>query len=118
MEFKTTNADQAVIVTIIGRLDTVTAPEYEKQIRALIDGGNHCFVVDFAQLDYISSAGLRVLLVMAKLLKAKAGQVCFANVNSTVHSVFEMSGFSALFKMKNSVIEALAAVGNNLDPNG
>ena len=118
MEFNTATADKAVIVTITGRLDTVTAPEYEKRVRALIEGGSHCFVVDFAQLDYISSAGLRVLLVMAKLLKAKAGQVCFANVNSTVHSVFEMSGFSALFKMENSVSEALTAVGNNRDPNG
>ncbi len=118
MEFKTTNADHAIIITVTGRLDTVTAPEYEKQIRALIDSGNNCFVVDFEQLDYISSAGLRVLLVMAKLLKTKAGQVCFANVNSTVYSVFEMSGFSALFKIENSVTEALAALENNLNLNG
>lgn len=110
MEFKTKNEANAVIVSVSGRLDTVTAPEYEKQIRALIDSGNSCFVVDFAQLDYISSAGLRALLIMAKLLKAKTGQVCFANVNNNVRSVFEMSGFSALFMIENSVTEALAAL--------
>lgn len=110
MEFQTKNEANAVIVSVGGRLDAVTAPEYEKRIRELIDDGNSCFVVDFAQLEYISSAGLRGLLVMAKLLNAKGGQVCFANVNGNVLSVFEMSGFNALFKIENSVAEALAAL--------
>ncbi|WP_019867232.1 STAS domain-containing protein [Methylovulum miyakonense] len=110
MDFKTKNEAGTLIVSVGGRLDTVTAPEYEKQIRALIDGGNSRFVVDFARLDYISSAGLRGLLVMAKLLNAKDGKVCFANVNGNVRSVFEMSGFNDLFKIENSVSEALATL--------
>jgi anti-anti-sigma factor len=109
MDLQTRIENNAIVVTISGRLDAVTAPEYEKRIRELIDGGNSYFVVDFEPLDYISSAGLRVLLLMAKLLKEKGGKVCFANVNGNVRSVFEMSGFTALFKMENSVAEALVA---------
>jgi anti-anti-sigma factor len=67
-------------------------------------------VVDFDQLDYISSAGLRGLLLMAKLLNAKGGQSCLANVKGNVRSVFDMCGFCSVFKIENSVAEALAAI--------
>ena len=110
MDLQTKVENNAIIVAISGRLDAVTAPEYEKKIREMIDSGNSDFVVDFEKLDYISSAGLRALLLMAKLLKVKDGNVCFANVNGNVRSVFEMSGFTALFNIENSVAEALAAL--------
>lgn len=111
MDLQTKTENQAIVVTISGRLDAVTAPAYEKSIRELIDGGNSNFVIDFEQLDYISSAGLRALLLMAKLLKEKGGQVCFASVKGNVRSVFDMSGFTGLFRTENSVAEALAALG-------
>lgn len=111
MDLQTTIENNAIVITISGRLDAVTAPEYEKRVREMIANGNNDFVVDFAQLDYISSAGLRALLLMAKLLKEKSGNVCFANVDGNVRSVFEMSGFAALFKMENSVAAALATLG-------
>ena len=111
MDLQTKIENRAIVVTISGRLDAVTAPEYEKSIRALIDEGNGDFVVDFEQLDYISSAGLRALLLMAKLLKEKGGQVCFASVKGNVRSVFDMSGFTGLFRIEDSVAEALAALG-------
>ena len=110
MDLQTKNEKNAIVVTISGRLDAVTAPEYEKRIRELIDGGNCVFVVDFEQLDYISSAGLRALLLMAKLLKEKDGRVCLANVKGNVRSVFDMSNFIAIFKMEDSVQAALDAL--------
>lgn len=110
MDLQTRTENNAIVITISGRLDTVTAPEYEKKILELIEGGNNCFVVDFEQLDFISSAGLRVLLLMAKLLKEKNGQVRLANVKGNVYSVFEMSGFTTLFKMENSIAAALATL--------
>ena len=108
MDLQTKIENNAIVVTISGRLDAVTAPEYGKRIRELIDSGNSKFVVDFEQLDYISSAGLRALLLMAKLLKEKGGRVCLANVKGNVRSVFDMSGFIAIFKMEESVAAALA----------
>lgn len=110
MEIRTKQEVNATIVTITGRLDAVTAPEYEKQVHELIDGGAVRFVVDFEALDYISSAGLRGLLVTAKLLKAKGGKVRFANVKGTVKEVFDISGFGSIFQMDESVAAALAAL--------
>jgi len=110
MEFQTRTENNAIVIAISGRLDTVTAPECEKKIRELIDGRNSKFVVDFDQLDYISSAGLRALLLMAKLLKEKDGEVCLANVKGNVRSVFDMSGFIAIFKMEDSVKAAVDAL--------
>lgn len=110
MEFQVKNEANATVVTITGRLDAVTAPEYEKKVQELIGGGNLSFVVDFERLDYISSAGLRGLLVTAKQLKAKSGQVRFANVKGAVREVFDMSGFNSIFAMDDSVAAALAAL--------
>jgi stage II sporulation protein AA (anti-sigma F factor antagonist) len=107
MDLQTKIENNAIVVTISGRLDAVTAPEFEKRIQELIDSGNIYIAVDFEQLDYISSAGLRGLLLMAKLLSAKGGRACLANVNGNVRSVFDMCGFNTVFKMENSVVEAL-----------
>lgn len=108
MNLQTRIENNVTVLTVSGRLDTVTAPEYEKNIREMISGGNVKFVVDFEQLEYISSAGLRGLLVMAKLLNEKGGRMCLANVKGNVRSVFDMCGFTAVFAMKDSVSEALA----------
>lgn len=108
LQIKTEN--NATVISVSGRLYAVTAPDYEKKIRELIDGGNRYFVVDFEKLDYISSAGLRALLLMAKLLKEKGGKMCLANVAGDVLSVFEMSGFTEIFKIEDSVATALAAL--------
>lgn len=110
MDLQTRTENSTTVVTLSGRLDAVTAPEFEQSIRELIDNGNIYIVVDFEQLDYISSAGLRGLLLMAKLLNAKSGRACLANVTGNVRSVFDMCGFCSVFKMENSVAEALAAI--------
>src|SRR5437667_4007479 len=98
------------VVSVSGRLDGVTAPEYERTVRELIDGGTTRVVLDFDQLEYISSVGLGELLVTAKLLKEKDGQFCVANVHGNVLSVFEMCGIGKLLKIHPSVAEALAAL--------
>ena len=108
MEIQTKKETNGTVVTITGRLDAVTAPEYEKEVNELISGGEITFVVDFDGLDYISSAGLRGLLVTAKQLKGKGGQVRFANVKGTVKEVFDISGFGSIFQMDDTVAVALA----------
>jgi len=92
-------------------MDAVTAPEFEKVIKQLIEEGNKGFVVDFKGLDYISSAGLRALLATAKLLKGKGGQIRFANITGTVKEVFDISGFGSIFQMHDSVAAAVAEIG-------
>ncbi len=110
MEIQTRNEANATVVTITGRLDAVTAPEYEATVQQLIAGGSIRLVIDFAGLDYISSAGLRGLLVTAKLLKAKGGLVRFATVEGTVKEVFDISGFGSIFQMDATVAASLAAL--------
>jgi anti-anti-sigma factor len=110
MEIRTKKEAHATVVAITGRLDAVTAPEYEKKMQELIGGGDIRLVVDFEALEYISSAGLRGLLVTAKLLKAKGGHVRFANVAGTVKEVFDISGFGSIFQMDATVAGALAAL--------
>jgi anti-anti-sigma factor len=110
MEIQTKKEASAIVVTITGRLDAVTAPEYEKKLNELIAAEETCFVVDFEQLNYISSAGLRALLATAKRLKVLGGHIRFANVKGTVKEVFDISGFGTIFQMDDSVAAALAKV--------
>lgn len=110
MEIQANKEENVTVVKIAGRFDAVTAPEYEKKIRELVETGDNRFVVDVENLDYISSAGLRALLVTAKLLKAKDGQMRLANVTGTVKEVFHISGFGSIFQMDESVAASRAAL--------
>lgn len=98
------------VVSLAGRLDAVTAPACEQKFRELITAEGLSLVVDLDGVEYISSAGLRVLLVVAKLLREKNGRLCLANVRRNVLTVFEISGFTNIFKIRESVQEALAAI--------
>ena len=95
------------IVTVKGRMDAVTAPEFEKRMGEWIDAGEIQFVVDFGGLDYISSAGLRSILTIAKNLKMKEGQMVLCTLRDTVKEVFEISGFSTIIPVCESIDEAL-----------
>jgi anti-sigma B factor antagonist len=75
-----------------GRIDTTTAPELEKELKGDM-GGVNALVLDFEHVDYISSAGLRVLLSAHKAMSKKGGMKV-TNVNEMVREVFEVTGFS------------------------
>ncbi len=78
-------------VTIAGRLDTTTAPQLEAEFKQNIDGVEK-LVLDFAGLEYLSSAGLRVLLQAQKTMN-KQGEMIIKNVNETINEIFEVTGF-------------------------
>ena len=78
-------------VTITGRLDTTTAPQLEAEFKQNI-GGVEKLVLDFAALEYLSSAGLRVLLAVQKVMN-KQGEMIIKNVNDTINEIFEVTGF-------------------------
>ena len=108
MELRSNKESSATVVSVTGRMDAITAPAFEKALNELIAAGETRFVVDLGGLDYISSAGLRGILAIAKLLKGKGGQVSFANVEGTVKEVFDISGFGSIFRMHDSVAGALS----------
>ena len=79
------------IIVIVGRLDTTTAPELEKEIDAIASNVNE-LVLDMAGLEYVSSAGLRVILKAQKLMNAK-GSMKLIGVNDSIMEVFDITGF-------------------------
>ena len=89
----------ALTVSLEGRLDTTTAPKLESELRpALKDGVTELFI-DLKALDYVSSAGLRVLLSAQKIMN-KQGEMTVRNVNDDVMEVFEVTGFVDLLNIE------------------
>lgn len=91
MTITTSKDGSALKVALAGRLDTITAPQLEAELQKNNDGVTSVDF-DFSELDYISSAGLRVLLSEQKLMN-KCGTMTLHNVNSTIMEVFEVTGF-------------------------
>lgn len=77
----------------VGRLETTTAPQLEEQINAVLEDAEK-LILDFQGLEYLSSAGLRVLLSTHKaFMKRGSGKLVICHVNETIHEVFELTGF-------------------------
>jgi len=87
----------AVTLAVEGRLDTITAPDLEKEIQAISDATE--LTIDFAKLEYISSAGLRVLQSDHKTFAKKVGMIII-NVNETVLEIFNVTGFEDILNIK------------------
>ena len=81
-----------LIIAPEGRIDTLSAPEFEKKVGEIIDGVSE-LVLDMAKVEYVSSAGLRVILKVQKLM-LRQGKMKLTNVNESVMEVFEITGFS------------------------
>ena len=98
MEIKKVEAGNAVTLEVTGRLDTTTAPQLESELKGCMDGAD-ALTLDFAKLDYISSAGLRVLLATQKVMGAKGGmKIC--HVCPEIMEVFEITGFSDILTIE------------------
>ena len=102
---KTTN--EVKVLAFEGRLNAQTSPDAQQQLTRLIEEGENRFLVNFEKLDYISSAGLRVLLAAAKQLKEIDGELRICRLNEVVREVFEISGFTTIFKVFGSESDAL-----------
>ena len=87
-----------LVIALEGRLDTTTAPELEKELKTCLDGVTD-LTLDMANLDYISSAGLRVLLSAHKTMM-KQGQMKVTNASDIVKEVFDVTGFSDILTIE------------------
>ena len=108
MEISVEQSAGAQVVAIEGSLDTNTSPAAQDALSDLIADGAETIVADFAKVEYISSAGLRILLVAAKKLKAVGGEMRLCNLNPLVQEVFDISGFGVMFQVYGSRDAALA----------
>ena len=98
VEIKKEKNGNAMEIKVSGRLDTTTAPDLEKEIQASIDGVDE-LTFDFEGLEYISSAGLRVLLATQKIMN-KQGTMKVVSVSQPVMEVFEITGFSEILTIE------------------
>ena len=99
MEVKFNKQDSNLTVVISGNIDTVTAPELESKLQENLSDVKD-LVLDFAAVDYISSAGLRVILMTNQLMEDVDGNMTVKNVNEDVRDVFEMTGFDSLLNLE------------------
>jgi len=90
--------DDIVILRLQGRLDGLTSQDLDEELKEQINSGCTKFILDLSKLDYISSSGLRVLLVGQKQVQPARGSLLLLNVNEQIKEVFEISGFTSLFK--------------------
>lgn len=110
MEIQEERAGDVILISPVGRLDSYSCREFETRLLDLIGPDGTPVVIDLARLDYVSSAGLRVLLMAAKKSRATNGRIALAALQPHVLQVFEISGFSSVFEIHDGREGALEAV--------
>lgn len=110
MNIEAGEVNGVTVIPLEGRLDGNNATVAEQLFMQLLGEGKQTFIFDFSQLQYISSAGLRVILVAAKKLRAIKGRMVCACLTEQVFDVFEMSGFTNILEMAATREEALAKI--------
>ena len=111
MNIQTRQEGRITVVCPSGKIDAMTAPAFETSLTDLIGNGRLYLALDLGEVEYISSAGLRVILASAKSLKGKEGMLLLANAREPVKEVFEISGFGSVFHIYDSVEAAVEEAG-------
>ena len=110
MEIRATEQDGIRILALSGRMDATSTPEFESSARALLEQGKKRVLIDMADLEYISSAGLRGILGLVKSIKAASGRLAFCSLQPMAAEVFRISGFNAMLTVCATREEALCAL--------
>ena len=108
MEIASETKDDVTVVRFDGNLDTNTSTDAQNYLNSAIEDGATKLIVSFERVDFVSSAGLRVLLATAKKLNGSAGELRVCGLNETVNEVFEISGFSTILNVFPSEAGALS----------
>lgn len=110
LSIQTERVEKAVIVSPLGRVDGSNAAILENAIQEQLDAGEKVLAFDFTDLNYISSAGLRVFLMTARRLQGEGGKTLFFGLSDSIAHIFEISGFSAILSIHENRSDALAAL--------
>ena len=100
MKIDITQNNNSITVAVAGRLDTVTASEFEQEIKPFFSAQGLELVMDCSAMEYISSAGLRVVLMAHKSITANGGRFAVRNLINEVRSVFDLTGFSRILTIE------------------
>jgi anti-sigma B factor antagonist len=109
MDIQSKQDNDVTVLTLKGSIDAMTAPQITEFIKAQIAKGNIKLVADFSGVDYTSSAGLRVLLGAIKETRAQSGDMRLADVQPDVLKVLNLSGFTNILKMFDTLDAAVAS---------
>lgn len=109
MNISSSEENGVTVLAFEGRLDTNTVASADQAFAAAVSAGGKNFVWDFAQLNYISSAGLRSVLQALKQVNARGGKFVVCSLSRNVHEVFDISGFKSLLTICPDRAKALAA---------
>lgn len=110
MNISESDRDGKRVLGLSGRLDSNTAPDIETSLPQAIEA-NPATIVDLSEVNYVSSAGLRVLLKGAKVAKGSGNRLVLCGLSPSVREVFDISGFSSIFAIEADLEAALAAAG-------
>ncbi len=111
MQIDEEKAGAALVIAPAGRLDSVSSSELERLVVSRIEGGERRLAIDLAGVEYISSAGLRVLLLAAKRLKEPPSALVLCGMGPGVRTVLELAGFLPLFAVEPGREQAIARLG-------
>ena len=109
MEIRTRRVSDVVIADMVGRLDSRTAGPASAELNQIAKGGHGKVVLNVHGLEYLSSAGLRAILVAAKLVQVHGGAMKICDANASVKQIMEISGMSSLLHLYDTEKDALAA---------
>lgn len=112
MEIKTEKVKHAILIGVQGRLDSLTSPNLETHLLPLVLT-EKLIVLDLAEVEYVSSAGLRVFLLIAKTCNKSSCDFVIFGLQDNIYQLIEMSGFSSILKIKQTLEEALEIDQNN-----
>ena len=112
MEIHEEKHEGLLVVAPAGRIDTTTSIDLEKRLVRHLDTGERHLVIDLGGIEYISSAGLRVLLLVAKRVRAAGGDLVLCALGPAVRQVFELAGFLSIFRVEPSREQALARLAS------
>lgn len=109
MQISTRKVYDVLVIDMAGKLDTTTSGDASDRMVSIAQGDDKQIVLNLEKLDYVSSAGLRVILVASKLLKGRHGELKICHANGVVEEVLEASGFNSLLHIYPSEKEAVVA---------
>ena len=110
MEIAEARQSGVIVLTPVGRIDTTTAGALETRLVSALAGASPQLVVDLSGVEYISSAGLRVLLVAARRVQATGGRLALCAMGQPVRQVFQLAGFLPLFTIQDTRDQAVAGL--------
>jgi anti-sigma B factor antagonist len=109
MQISSRDLKRVNVVTVSGRVDSAAAPDLEKTLQDLLESRRHQLVMELAEVEYMSSAGLRALVSALKAAKKAGGDVVIARPSERVREVIDLAGLTSVFTMYEDTLEAVGS---------